>query len=167
MYFCLHQTLPSFYTPKSRDQKKERGGEITVSLAFISFWDCFFFFAACVCPHHHKCVILKRLRSLVREQSCTSFGGNWLPCKLKDTRKPSFYSLEMYMCSCHEPHATFFVLLSQTPLFMQIYTTSLKFKTKLTSLYLFLFRLSTFMSFRLYVHWIKTLWMTLPSTFLS
>ncbi len=166
MYFCHHQTLPSFYTPKSRDQKKKGGGK-------KNRLPCFhlrnvFFFAAYVWPHHDKCVVLKRLRLLVREQSCASFGGNWLPCKLKDTRKPSFYSLEMYMCSCHEPHATFFVLLSQTPLFMQIYTTSLKFKTKLTSVYLFfLFRLSTFMSFRLCVHWIKTLWMTLPSTFLS
>lgn len=166
---CTFAFIKRFYTPKSRDQKKERGKKKNRLPCFhLLLGQFFFLFVACVWPHHHKCVILKRLRSLVREQSCASFGGNWLPCKLKDTRKPSFYSLEMYMCSCHEPHATFFVLLSQTPLFMQIYTTSLKFKTKLTSVYLFfLFRQSTFMSFRLCVHWIKTLWMTLPSTFLS
>ncbi|KAI2665455.1 Wnt inhibitory factor 1 [Labeo rohita] len=39
VYFCLHQTLASFYTPKSREQKKERGEKRAVSFAFISFWD--------------------------------------------------------------------------------------------------------------------------------
>lgn len=61
-------------------------------------------------------------------------------CKLKDTRKPSFLLFtDVYVLLSRTTCNLFCAIVPNAPLYANLYTTSLKFKTKLTSVYLFSF----------------------------
>lgn len=139
MYFCLHQTLPSFYTPKSRDQKKKRKGKKSRLPRFHLLLGQFFCSACLASPSRLSSQVCNSQRievisQRVEEIDCLAnlrIPWNPLFSLYRCICAPVMNHMQPFLCYCPRCPS---LCKSTIPLLM-----FLKSKTKFTSVYLFSF----------------------------